>query len=177
MNKLLVTKRRVLSVTEKENGCLLITDNDGKEIDNAGAFILSLGGKDKILARCVTAERAKELKELKDKRRREEKIREEEEKAELKEDFEKLTSENDTIETNVENLKVILDYFNSMSWGAWPKIKMSIPCKFLQFNCEGQIITAVKLEKKINCDGQMIDKFKINGSVTCLPQYLNINRF
>jgi len=56
-------------------------------------------------------------------------------------------------------------------------VKMSIPCKFLQFNCEGQIITAVKIEHKINCDGQMIDKFKINGSVTCLSQYLNINRF
>jgi len=176
MNKLLITKRRVLNVEEKENG-LLITDEDGKEIQNPGAFILSYGGKDKLLARCEKTElTAKKFLETCNKIVKDAS----DDMSDMtlaKEAFEKLTSENDTIETNVENLKVILDYFKFMSWGAWPKVKMSIPCKFLQFNCEGQIITAVKIEHKINCDGQMIDKFKINGSVTCLSQYLNINRF
>lgn len=174
--KFLITKRRVLRVEEKENGCLLITDKEGKEIENAGAFILSNGGKEKLLSRCITKEEKEKNDLLKKESMKNFALEEEKEKDEAKKAFDKLLLQ-EVIDTNVENLKVILNYFKTMNWGAWPRIKMSIPCKFLQYDCDGQIITAVKISEKINCGDEMIDKFKVGGSVKSLPNYKNIERY
>lgn len=176
--KVIKTNTRDCKVIVNEDGTLGIFDltNGGKPMPDAGAFIGGAGGIDAILRRCeemsedeyladVAARKAaKETAKAKSTQERlgyEEKL-----KAKYKAAF-----ANETTESNIDNIKLLLHYLNTMNWGSWELPKMSIGYKCAQHDCGGQLATTIVLDRPIRYDGRMVKAFKFGGGVHYLRNY------
>lgn len=102
------------------------------------------------------------------------KIQKEEAKQSLEADFKALEEEikeGKVFEANIENIRRILLYLNSMNWGVWRLPKMSIGYSAHQYDCEGRQASTITLDEPINYFGEKVSKFKIGGGRLHLTKY------
>jgi len=174
--KILQTNAATYEVRQKEDGKLLIT-LDGEPIQNAGQFIMQLGGVDKLLARCkdyTEEEWEAELKRVKESRKAAKEkalARYEKQKKEHEADYRSLLARDGVIETTVENIGIVLRFLNDHNWGTWNLPKMTIGYACHQFDCNGKQATTMKLDSPIDIDGEMVDKFQTGAPVGHLVKY------
>lgn len=176
--KYLITNTQVLQVYTNTDGTLLLTKDGINSIPNAGHFIVSAGGKEKLLSRCVDLEMCLEevIQMVKDKKTA---LREQrqisslkfakEYNKKIKADFDKLMTLK-FIETTEENIAIILRYLNSMNWGIWPKLpQMAVEYKINQYTISGgNCRTATAIAFK---DGR---KFAVGCGPRDLPKYIHL---
>lgn len=175
--KYLITNTQILQVFTNPDGTLLLTKDGINSIPNAGHFIVSAGGKESLLARCVELDMCLEevIKMVKEERtilREQRQISflkfAEKHNKKIKDDFDRLMTLN-IIDTTEENVAIILRYFNSMNWGVWPKLpKMSVSYKINQYSTSRGSNTATAISFK---DGR---KFAVGCGPRDLPKYVHL---
>jgi hypothetical protein len=102
------------------------------------------------------------------------KIQKEQAKQRLEADFRSLENEikeGKVFDANIENIRRILLYLNSMNWGMWQLPKMSISYSAHQYDCDGQQATTITLDKPIDYFGEKVTKFKVGGGRLHLTKY------
>lgn len=166
--KVLKMKSRILVVNQNQDGSLLITHNN-KPIDNAGSFIVSLGGIEAVLARCTecteeefaSVELLRRLKEKEKKDRAAASARQKQERAKVIEmAYKEAFGGQDAAETTISNIRLLLRYLNTMNWGMWQLPKMTVGYKCCQYDCDGKVATTITLDRPIDYEGEMVTKFK-----------------
>lgn len=179
-------------VTLNEDGSLFITSDGINSIENAGMFILSMGGIQRVLDRCTEeitldefkvraqahAERRQYFEEHKAEYLAAQAKRIAEKKAALQAERETrynqlykelVAKSNGVIETTYENIRIVLAYLNTCSWSDEPM--MSIGYRFLQYNCDGKLASTIILDKPINVDGEMVTRFVFGAPHGYLCKY------
>lgn len=169
---------RVFLVTKNDNGTINLFE-DGKPAENAGRIINRFGGVAALLARSEkTSYTSIEEGFAAQKEHREEMQRynaaTEEEFA-----FKKMVEQGGgSIIMNVENIRVLLSYLNTVNWGAWgalPKADIIYQCA--QHQCGTQQATTITLNAPILCeDGKRRSMFCTPVSPGYLTRYANIGR-
>lgn len=104
----------------------------------------------------------------------EKKKQNEQAKQSLEADFRVLENEikeGKVFDANIENIRRILLYLNSMNWGAWQLPKMSIGYSAHQYDCDGQQASTITLDKPIDYYGEKVSKFKVGGGRLHLTKY------
>ena len=92
----------------------------------------------------------------------------------LEADFRALENEikeGKVFDANIENIRRILLYLNSMNWGMWQLPKMSIGYSAHQYDCDGQQASTITLDKAIDYYGEKVSKFKVGGGRLHLTKY------
>ncbi|MGL4956490.1 MAG: hypothetical protein ACRC9X_04870 [Bacteroidales bacterium] len=191
MNKLLKTKRRLVFITKNEDGSLNIFVKPGVAMENAGMFILSLGGIEALWNKAEDFEGS--LEDFKNY----EPFTEEERKAHFEErQAKKIERENNevkrreekisayknmlekygerAIETNEENLRILLNYLNLSNWGGWELPKMTISYACHQYDCYGKQATTIKLDEPIEVFEELGSMFQVGAPHGHLRDYRRI---
>lgn len=179
--KILKTNSTDYMVVVNEDGTLLITNlrKNNEPIQNAGAFIVSMGGIESILKKCedMTEEQyAEQLAEHKRKNEAAVKIAAEkvvEYEHQIKAEYDVAFSAEVT-EATVENVTILLRYLNSMNWGAWELPKMTIGYTCNQYDCDGRQATTITLDKPIKYGDEMLRKFVVGGGPRHLVHYTQL---
>ena len=188
--KIFKTSRVIYRVEKNESGTLDIYrecylnkslgawQKDGRRFDNAGSLIISAGGIDAMLEKCVDVEDVDMLidsmndtfqAELKARERMHAKWASETEAA-----YHHLFDGNDVVETNAKSVYVLLRFLNRQNWGLWKLPKMSIGYQCNQYDCEGKTATTIKLDKPIMVAGEMGTKFQFGAPRGHLSKYARI---
>ena len=105
---------------------------------------------------------------------RDKKNEDEKERKALEADFKTLEDEikgGKVFEANVENIRRILLYLNSMNWGMWRLPKMSIGYSAHQYDCDGRQASTITLDIPIDYYGEKVAKFKVGGGRLHLTKY------
>lgn len=159
------TNTAMYFVAVQMNGMLFVSKDGKTSIDNAGTFILNMGGVEAICARLadkeeVTVEefgvllrqRAEARKKRQEAGRAEAARRRAAWDAERKERFEALLAScgGGVIPSTPENVATVLHYLNTMNWGGWTLPKMSIGYTANQYDCDGHQATTMTLDEPIN---------------------------
>ena len=177
-------------VTLNADGSLFITSDGEHSIPNAGQFILSMGGIQRVLERCteeitldefklraahrqshrqyaiehrseiIAAQRQKEEEKIKARATRYE---------QMYNDL--LAKSNGVIETTYENICIVLAFLNTCNWGSWNLPTMTIGGSFNQYDCDGKQATTLTLNQAIDVDGEMISKFVFGAPRGHLTKY------
>lgn len=108
------------------------------------------------------------------KKHEEKKSQNEKEEQDLEADFRSLENEikeGKVFEANIDNIRRILKYLNSMNWGVWRLPNMSVGYSAHQYDDNGRNVTTISLDKPINYYGEIVSKFKVGGSRNFLPKY------
>lgn len=180
--KILQTNTRTLIVSQNTDGTLYITKANGKPIANPGAFIMSIGGINAVLERCkeyteeeFKEQRKKEIEEAKAKAARvEERLRA---KALIYEKaYKDVFNGVDVVKSTRQNISILLHYLNTNNIGLWNLPKMTIGYRCNQYDCGGEHVTTIILNKPIYCNGCKEFRFKVGGSVNYLCKYSFIDR-
>lgn len=178
MKTILVTNKQVLNV-ENNNGVLKITDIQGNEINNPGLFIKTMGGVNQILRRCQQTEKtakevADDIKAEKEAIKAASASRIKSEQEAVINDYTALVSKG-TIETTVENVKIVLSYLNTQNWGTWKLPEMSIGYKANQYQISNsQTAATMTLNKPIDFEGRKTLRFVVGAPVTHLLNYTHL---
>ena len=160
--KLFLTNTSVYSVTQNEDGSLLIqTKTDGESIPNAGQFILNCGGIESIMSKCIDSdisieqyrlEKAELVKLNKELKSAENGVKEIEKNKSITDDYNALLTSNAIIPVNIDNLRIVMRYLNMQNWGSWELPKMNIGYSANQFDCDGKSSVTIKLDTPISDD-------------------------
>lgn len=81
------------------------------------------------------------------------------------------------IPATVANIRIVLRYLNLSNWGGWSLPAMTIGYSAAQYDCEGHIATAIKLDRPISDEDMGIvneKMFKVGGKNGYLPKYQHI---
>lgn len=95
-------------------------------------------------------------------------------KQRLEADFRSLENEikeGKVFDANIENIRRILLYLNSMNWGMWRLPKMSIGYSAHQYDCDGHQASTITLDEPIDYFGEKVTKFKVGGGRLHLTKY------
>jgi hypothetical protein len=84
----------------------------------------------------------------------------------LKENWERIKDLN-PIPATLENIRIVINCLHSKDFGLWHLPQMSISYSTNQYDCEGEIATTMKFDKKI----EGINKFKVGGKTSHLEKY------
>ena len=180
MKKMYFTSKKSFLVEQNADGTLLITKTSTmKPLENAGAFIVSQGGIDAILAKCkeVTEEQfAEDRKQLLLRHEQAKQRSQELAMANRKRHEEEYNAvfNGDVVETTVENIRILLRYLNDINWGVWQLPSMTIGYSCHQYDCDGQTATTIKLNRPIEYRGMMVSKFQHGASRRYFPNYCRI---
>lgn len=178
-------------VVLNEDGSLFITSDGVNSIPNAGQFILSMGGIQKVLDRCteeITLEEFKVRAAARQAQRQyaidhksdmiaAQRRRDAEKAAEQIARYQALynellaTSHEGIIEATYENISIVLAFLNTCSWGSWNLPKMTIGGSFNQYDCDGKLATTLTLNRAIDVDGEMVSKFVFGAPLGHLNKY------
>lgn len=184
--KRLETKKSRYWVIENEDGTLLITHDKRNSIDNAGLFILQMGGVETIKARLQgedltleqaeawEAEHARQCAIAAQQAKERAKQKETEKYEKAKHNYEALlaTSQDGVIPTTYENIGIVLRYLNTLNWGAWELPKMSIGYSCHQYDCDGRTASTMKLDKAIEIyEGEKESMFQVGAPHGHLTRY------
>ena len=96
----------------------------------------------------------------------EKKKQNEQAKQSLEADFRVLENEikeGKVFDANLENIRRILLYLNSMNWGVWQLPKMTCGYSAHQYDCDGHQASTITLDKPIDYYGEKVSKFKVGG--------------
>lgn len=191
MTKIITTCTRILEVRQNADNTLFITENGTDSIENAGQFILNLGGIDKVLARCIDTDlslseyRAKiqaEKKALHEVNHQKAMERQAEAEQRIKAEYEALLAENSgIIPTTYENIGKVLRYLNLQNWGGWQLPIMTIGYRCNQYDCDGKTASTMILDEPIDITYEdertegyipnMVSKFQVGAPHGHLTQY------
>ena len=179
--KILKTNSTDYRVEVNEDGTLLITNlrKSNEPIQNAGAFIVSMGGIESILNKCedMTEEQyAEQLAEYRQEKETVAKIAAERivrQEHKIKAEYDAAFSAEVT-EATVENVTILLRYLNSINWGAWELPKMTIGYTCNQYDCDGRQATTITLDKPIKYGDEMLRKFVVGGGPRHLVHYTQL---
>lgn len=179
--KIFKTNSTDYRVEVNEDGTLLITNlrKKNEPIQNAGAFIVSMGGIESILNKCedMTEEQyAEQLAEYKQEKETVAKIAAERivrQEHKIKAEYDAAFSAEVT-EATVENVTILLRYLNSINWGAWELPKMTIGYTCNQYDCDGRQATTITLDKPIKYGDEMLRKFVVGGGPRHLVHYTQL---
>ena len=179
--KILKTNSTDYRVEVNEDGTLLITNlrKKNEPIQNAGVFIVSMGGIESILNKCedMTEEQyAEQLAEYKQEKETVAKIAAERivrQEHKIKAEYDAAFSAEVT-EATVENVTILLRYLNSINWGAWELPKMTIGYTCNQYDCDGRQATTITLDKPIKYGDEMLRKFVVGGGPRHLVHYTQL---
>ena len=174
-----------------EDGSLFITSDGENSIPNAGQFILSIGGVQRVLDRCTEEITLDEFKVraaarqaqrqyaidhrgeiLAAQRRREaEKQREREARYQALYDELLASAHEGIIEATYENISIVLAFLNTCNFGSWNLPKMIIGGVFRQYDCDGKQATTLTLDRAIDVDGEKVSKFVFGAPRGYLNKY------
>ena len=104
----------------------------------------------------------------------EKKKQNEQAKQSLEADFRVLENEikeGKVFDANLENIRRILLYLNSMNWGVWQLPKMTCGYRAHQYDCDGHQASTITLDKPIDYYGEKVSKFKVGGGRLHLTKY------
>ena len=104
----------------------------------------------------------------------EKKKQNEQAKQSLEADFRVLENEikeGKVFDANLENIRRILLYLNSMNWGVWQLPKMTCGYSAHQYDCDGHQASTITLDKPIDYCGEKVTKFKVGGGRLHLTKY------
>jgi len=104
----------------------------------------------------------------------EKKKQNEQAKQSLEADFRVLENEikeGKVFNANLENIRRILLYLNSMNWGVWQLPKMTCGYSAHQYDCDGHQASTITLDKPIDYYGEKVSKFKVGGGRLHLTKY------
>ena len=163
-----------------ETGNIVLTDINGNKAENAGHIISSMGGKEKFLSLCEEGDLAEAIaaKEERLRKEHEEVVARSAEWKAYKEEQERIAREfvenalrsGEPIEANIENIRMVLCYLNSMNWGLWQLPLMTIGYRCNQYDCDGVTATTIILDKPV--DGHT--HYKYGAPVGHLTKYTRI---
>lgn len=164
-------------VQKMDDGKLNIMSLNGEPMKDAGLFIVSCGGIDKLLSKCVNEQEFEQhkirlSKEKEERENRNIELSKKIAKIRAEEDLKiKLMLENQPIQANEDNIRLIARYLNAHNWGSWNLPKLNISYKANQYNCNGKIATTIVLNEPIEFYGEMESKFVYNAPNGHLNQY------
>lgn len=104
----------------------------------------------------------------------EKKKQNEQAKQSLEADFRALENEikeGKVFDVNLENIRRILLYLNSMNWGVWQLPKMTCGYSAHQYDCDGHQASTITLDEPIDYYGEKVSKFKVGGGRLHLTKY------
>ncbi len=161
------TSKKSFLVEQNADGTLLITKTSTmKPLENAGSFIVSQGGIEAILSKCkeVTDEQFAEDRKQLLLRNEQAKQRSQElalaNRKRHEQDYNAVFN-GSTVETTVENIRILLRYLNDINWGAWHLLpSMSIGYRCNQYDCDGKIATTIILDTPIEYHGEQVTQFQ-----------------
>ena len=187
------TNTAMYFVAVKEDGTLFVSKDGKTSIQNAGAFIVNMGGVESLRARLADKEEvtAEEFGVLLRQRAEARKLRLAEGRAEaarrmaarnaeLKGQVEALLDSNGgVIPSTPENVATVLHYLNTMNWGGWDLPAMSIGYTANQYDCDGHQATTMTLDEPINMaeyygmddDTCLVSKFQTGAPHGHLTKY------
>lgn len=172
----LETNTRNYDVVKNADGTLSISF-DGSPIQNAGSFIIQMGGVENVLAKCkeYTPESwTAELEERKEKKELAKQLANNQKQiviADHEKAYHAVFGKGGIVCSTLDNISALLNYLNDNNVGCWTLPKMSIGYVCNQYDCDGTIATTIKLDKPINYDGEMVDKFQVGAPVGHLAKY------
>ena len=189
--KTLKTKTAIYQVVENEDGTITLTkefvrNNIGlwkptklKDVANAGQLIMSLGGIDGTLARCIEVDADAYIAELNETQTRQHAAAEQKimtQAQELEAAYE-ATFATGKAEANEQNIRTLLKFLNTKNWGSWPTLPaMTIGYSVAQHDCGGHICTAIKLDAPVEVAGQFGTKFVVGiCPIGYLPNYIRMS--
>lgn len=177
-------------VTLNEDGSLFITSDGINSIKNAGMFILSRGGIQRVIDRCteeITLDEFKSRVAIQNEHKQyyqdhKKKIlaaqaqknaeKQAAQDAHYKRLFRELMEKsNGVIESTYENISIVLAYLNTQNWGSWELPKMTINYRCNQYDCEGKQATTMILDKMIQVDGEYHSHFVFGAPRGHLSKY------
>ena len=104
----------------------------------------------------------------------EKKKQNEQAKQSLEADFRVLENEikeGKVFDANLENIRRILLYLNSMNWGVWQLPKMTCGYSAHQYDCDGHQASTITLDKPIDYYGEKLSKSNVGGGRLHLTKY------
>ena len=181
MRKMYFTSKKSFLVEQNAGGTLLITKTSTmKPLENAGAFIVSQGGIEAILAKCkeVTEEQFAEDRKQLLLRHEQAKQRSQElamgNRKRHEEEYNAVFSGDVAVETTVENIRILLRYLNDINWGVWQLPSMTIGYSCHQYDCDGKTATTIKLDRPIEYRGEKFTQFQYGAPSGHLRDYYRI---
>ena len=189
--KIFKTKHVIYRVEKNENGTLDIYreyfslknmdswKKDGRRFDNAGSLVITAGGIDGLLSRCVEVddvegmvrhlnnEKAEMRMKATDERRRLQK----EQMDTIETEYHLLFDGKDVVETNAKTIYALLRYLNMQNWGLWklPRMKVGYQCN--QYDCDGKTATTIKLDEPISVGGAIGTMYEYGAPHGHLTKY------
>lgn len=179
--KTIMTATRIYCVEQKADGTLHITDETGQPIKNAGGFILSMGGVERVLERCeelsVDEQKRKrdELKRLNIERKCALKEQYLSEERKYEEEYAALVADQ-PIEVTPHNLALLARHLNSENWGVWRLPELMVGYSAHQYDCDGKTATTITLDAPIMIGGELVTKLQYGAPRGHLRDYTPIAR-
>lgn len=177
MKKMYFTSKKSFLVEQNVDGTLLITKTSTmKPLENAGSFIVSQGGIEAILSKCkeVTDEQFAEDRKQLLMRHEQAKLRSQElalaNRKRHEQDYNAVFN-GGTIETTVENIRILLRYLNDINWGVWQLPSMTIGYNCNQYDCDGKTATTITLDSPIEYRGEKVLQFQYGAPSGHLRRY------
>lgn len=181
MKNFFKTKTRWYFVKQNEDGSLWITCDGLTGIENAGQFVISLGGIDKVLERCTEeisieefiARRNESVEKRKNHRLMSLQMNAEKERKEELEAisaYEKIAHA--PINPTLPNLKIVLRYILATD----NRPSMTVGYSANIYDCDGKIAVGMKLDEPIVVAGEKITKIGYKIPRGHLTQYSNIDQ-
>lgn len=177
MKKMYFTSKKSFLVEQNADGTLLITKTSTmKPLENAGSFIVSQGGIEAILSKCkeVTDEQFAEDRKQLLMRHEQAKQRSQElalaNRKRHEQDYNAVFN-GGTIETTVENIRILLRYLNDINWGVWQLPSMTIGYSCNQYDCDGKTATTITLNSPIEYRGEQVLQFQYGAPSGHLRRY------
>lgn len=177
----------LLCVECDESNYLTITHPDGSMFKDAGRLILSCGGVDNFLTRCIesplsgvelarqldksraAAQKAKRLREM---------AKEEQEQREQREaeaTLRKLVEDGEPIEVTLQNVRTLLKYLRLTNWGVWHLPQMTIGYKAHQYDCDGVTAVTVVFDSPVELiDGEVCAAYAFGAPRGHLTKYCHL---
>ena len=180
MRKMYFTSKKSFLVEQNADGTLLITKTSTmKPLENAGGFIVSQGGIEAILAKCVEVTEEQFAEDRKQLLLRHEQAKQHSldiamaNRKRHEEEYNAVFNDG-VVETTVENIRILLHYLNDINWGMWKLPSMTIGYSCHQYDCDGKMATTINLDRPIEYYGMMVSKFQHGASRRYFTDYESI---
>ncbi|MDY4406038.1 MAG: hypothetical protein SPE55_03100 [Sodaliphilus sp.] len=167
MKKMYFTSKKSFLVEQNAGGTLLITKTSTmKPLENAGSFIVSQGGIEAILAKCVEVTEEQFAEDRKQLLLRHEQARQHSlgvaiaKRKRHEEEYNAVFNGGGVVETTVENIRTLLRYLNDINWGVWQLPSMTIGYSCNQYDCDGKTATTIRLNSPIEYRGEQVSQFQ-----------------
>lgn len=187
------TKKNVFQITQSEDGKLVFFPENA----DAGSLIMSNGGREQFLAKCVEKEASyeevkaefdAENQKAEEAKKAEHLVRSQQVQEEIESSYRNLLAKygidmnnidrSKKIDATAENLYIIMRYLRTINWGQWILPSLTQEYSANQYDCgNGNTAVTVILDKGItNFEGKLVKEFQYGATGGHLAKYTNIGR-